>query len=133
MQLDKIITAEDRKVRLPWWALLCMFFGAILLMFFFDHFGKLTLARPFFCSIAVIISAVAMRWRLRQQTWFWTTIAAIVALHIPLILFVPWTADWIPVVVILPIAIADLYAILAIVAVVEKFMGRRENPDAPGH
>jgi hypothetical protein len=44
----------------------------------------------------------------------------IAALHVPLILFVPWTTKWIPAIVIIPIGPADLYAMLAILSVVGK-------------
>jgi hypothetical protein len=49
------------------------------------------------------------------------------ALHVPLILFVPWTTRWIPVLVIIPIGFADLYVMLWVVSVVGKFHGRAEN------
>jgi len=67
--------------------------------------------------------AIAMRWKLRRHIWFWITMTVIAALHIPLILFVPWTTKWVPAIVIIPIGIADLYAMLAILAVVGKFAG----------
>lgn len=44
----------------------------------------------------------------------------IAALHVPLILFVPWTTKWIPAIVIIAIGPADLYAMLAILSVVGK-------------
>jgi len=47
-----------------------------------------------------------------------------------LILFVPWTAKWIPAIVIAPIGIADLYAMLWVILVVGKYMdGRQPQPD----
>ena len=54
--------------------------------------------------------------------WFWTTVGVIAALHVLLILCVPWTSKWIPAVVVIPIGIADLYAMLAIFYVVGKFV-----------
>ena len=47
----------------------------------------------------------------------------IAALHVPLILFVPWTTRWVPAFVAVPLGLADLYAMLAILSVVGKFMG----------
>lgn len=44
------------------------------------------------------------------------------ALHLALILFVPWTTKWIPAVVIGLFAIGDLYVMLWILSVVGKFM-----------
>lgn len=49
------------------------------------------------------------------------------ALHVPLILFVPWTTKWVPAFVIIPIGMADLYLMLLALSVVGKFM---EGPKA---
>ncbi len=122
MPVHKVITAEDRRMRLPVWGYILIPVGAFLLFALFDHFGKLALARPTVFSVSTIIIAVAMRWRLKGRVWFWITMASLAALHAPLILFVPWTAKWIPVLVIIPIGIADLYAMLWVVSVVEKVM-----------
>lgn len=122
MQLDKIITAEDRQMRLPWWGVLCVMVGAFPLFFLFDHYGKLAIARPTLCSVAIIIITIAMRWKLKGHVWFWITMAFLAALHVPLILFIPWTDKWIPALVVIPIGIADSYAMLWVVSVVGKFM-----------
>jgi hypothetical protein len=65
-----------------------------------------------------------MRWKLRGHVWFWITMAFLTALHVPLILFIPWTDKWIPVLVIIPIGIADSYTMLWVVSIVGKFMKR---------
>jgi hypothetical protein len=95
--------------------------GAFLLFFLFDHFGKLAIARPTLYSVAIIIITIALRWKLRGHVWFWITMAFLAALHAPLILFVPWTTRWIPALVVIPIGIADSYAMLWVVSVVGKF------------
>lgn len=128
MPVDKVITADDRQIRLPWWGVLCVIFGALPLLFLFDHFGKLALARPTLTSVAMVTIAIALRWQLRRHVWFWITMAVIAALHVPLILFVPWTTKWVPAFVIIPIGMADLYAMLWILSVVGKFM---EGPKTP--
>ena len=74
----------------------------------------------------MVTITIAMRWKLKRHVWFWITMVILVALHVPLILFVPWTAKWVPVIVIIPIGIADLVAMLAIVSVVRKFVGDRK-------
>jgi hypothetical protein len=50
----------------------------------------------------------------------------LVALHLPLILFVPWTTKWIPAFVVAPVGIADLYLMLWIISIVGKFRGGQE-------
>ena len=129
MQPDKVITEKDRQMRLPLWAAPFVFCGALLLSFIFDHFGKLALARPTFYATAIITIAVAMRWKLKGHAWFWITMAFLTALHFPLILFIPWTTKWIPVLVVIPVGIADLYAMLWVISVVAKFKGA---PIVPG-
>ncbi len=109
-------------MRIPSWGYIFIPVGAFLLSALLDHFGKLALARPTVFSVTMIVIAVAMRWKLKGLMWFWITMASLAALHVPLILFIPWTTKWIPVLVIIPFGIADLYAMLWVVSVVEKVM-----------
>lgn len=120
--LNKVITSEDRQMRLPWWGVLCVIIGALPVFFLFDHFGKLAIARPTLYSVAIIAITVAMRWKLRGHMWFWITMIFFAALHALLILPIPWTTRWIPALVVTPIGIADSYAMLWVVSVVEKYM-----------
>jgi hypothetical protein len=71
--------------------------------------------------------AIAMRWELKRYGWFWITMTFLASLHLPLILFVPWTTKWIPAVVIAPFGIADLYAMLWVLAVVRRYMEGRNT------
>jgi hypothetical protein len=112
-------------MRLPWWGAPFILVGAFVLSFLFDHYGKFALARPTLYSVAIIVITIAMRWRLRGHVWFWLTMAFFAALHVPLILFIPWTTKWIPVLVVIPIGIADSYAMLWIVSLVGKFVGEQ--------
>jgi chromate transport protein ChrA len=111
-------------MHLPWWGVLCVMVGAFPLLFLFDHFGKLALVRPTLYSAAIITITIAMRWKLRRHVWFWVTTTLLAALHLPLILFVPWTTKWVPAIVIIPVGIADSYAMLWAISVVGKFMER---------
>jgi hypothetical protein len=43
-----------------------------------------------------------------------------VAIHVPLILLVPWSSRWIPAIIKLPFCIVDLLLILGIISTVEK-------------
>lgn len=125
----KVFTEEDRKMRLPWWGVLCVILGALALLILFDHFGKLSLARPAMTAAAMVIIAIALRWKLRRHAWFWGTMAILVALHVPLVLFVPWTTRWIPAFIIIPIGMADLYITLLVLSAVGKFMERSRTSD----
>jgi hypothetical protein len=120
-------------MRLPWWGVICVMVAAYLLLLLFGHFGKSAIAPPMLYSAAIIIITVAMRWKLRGHMWFWVTMACLAALHIPLILFIPWTTKWIPALVVIPIGIADSYAMLWVVSVIGKFMEERKSTEKQAH
>ncbi len=101
--------------------------GTFLLALLLHHFGKFALARPIMFSVSIIGVTIAMRWKLKGEVWFWITMASLSAIHVPLILFIPWTAKWIPALVMIPIGIADLYAILWVLVVVGKYMDGPKN------
>ena len=79
---------------------------------------------PTMCSIAVLGLAIAIKWRLRRHVWFWIAVTVIAALHILLILFVPWPTKWVPAAVFAGFGSVDLYGMLAILYVVGKFLER---------
>ncbi|MDE3106183.1 MAG: hypothetical protein KGK08_13510 [Acidobacteriota bacterium] len=112
-----------KRIRLPWWILLPGVIVAAFSAALFDRFGKLYLVLPVLNSIAVLGFLVALKWKLRKRIWFWVTIIIVAALHVPLILFIPWTTKWVPALAIAAIDSADFCVILAILSVVEKFMG----------
>lgn len=88
--------------------------------------GKFDLALPALNSVAVIGFTVALKRKLGRHAWFWGAIAILAALHVPLVLFVPWTTKWVPALAIAAIDSADLIVMLAILVVVERFMGERK-------
>jgi hypothetical protein len=98
--------------------------GALLLYLLFIYFGRFDLARPSLISAGMVALAIALRWKLRRHVWFWITMTILAGLHLPLIVFVPWTTKWIPAIVIAPFGIADLYAMLWVLSVVGKFVER---------
>ena len=118
-----------KTMRLPWWGVLCIIIGALPIYWLFDHFGKLSTALPLLNSLGVIGFVLVLKRQLRRYVWFWITMALIAALHIPLILFVPWTMRWIPALAIAAIDSVDLVVMLAVLAVVGRFM---EGPKPAG-
>jgi hypothetical protein len=119
---SQVITNEDKQMRLGWRGLLFFMLGIVVLGIPFVYWGKFNLALPSFVSAAMIVLAVAMRWKLRRRPWFWITMGFLAAIHQPLIVFVPWTTKWIPAVVIAPFGMLDLHAMLWTLAVVGKHM-----------
>ena len=116
-----------KKLRLPWWAVLCLLVVGMPIPWFFAHFGKLNLFLPTFSSVAVLAIVIVIKFKLRRHAWFWGTMAGLAALHVVLVLLVPWTTKWVPALAIGAIASADVIVMLAIIAVVERFM---EGPNA---
>jgi hypothetical protein len=115
--------AEDKQLTLSWKGGLGVFLGSILVGLLFYHFGILALARPIGYSLIVIVAAISMRWQLRRHVWFWITVTVIAALHVPLILFIPWTTRWIPAILFVPICAGDLAVMLGVIKLVEKLFG----------
>jgi len=109
-------------MRLSWRGGLCIFFGTILLALLFLATGRFELARPMMVSVAMVGLAITMRWKLRKHVWFWITMTFLAVLHVPLILFIPWSTKWIPAVMIAPFGLADLYAMLWVLAFVGRLM-----------
>ncbi len=124
VQSPRLVTSEDKQMRLPWWGVLSIVFGTAVLGLLFVSFGRFDLARPSLISIAVIALAIMMRWKLRKHGWFWITMALFTALHLSLIVLIPWTIRWLPAIVIIPIGMADLYVMLWVLLLVGKLMQR---------
>lgn len=115
-----------KKMRLPWWAVLCLLVFGMPLPWLFDHFGRLNLMLPMWNSVAVLGFMLALKWKLRRHAWFWITMTVIAVLHVPLILFVPWGTRWVPALAIAAIDSLDFCLILWILSVVGRFMGEQK-------
>ncbi len=125
MQLNKEIKNDikaAKKLRLPWWGIVSGIIGSALCAWLFDQFGKLDLVLPTLNGFAVLGFTIALKWKLRQRVWFWTTLTVIAAVHVVLVVSIPWSSKWIPAMAIAAIDTADLVVILGIISVVGKFM-----------
>lgn len=118
-----------KKIRLPWWALLCVLIGSLLSCWFFDHFGRLNLVLPTANIIGVLSLAIAVKWELRRRAWFWLIMSIIAALHVPLILFVPWTDIWVPAAAFAGAASLDLVVVFVIFEAVGNFAEKSESAE----
>jgi hypothetical protein len=119
-----------KKLRLPWWAVLCLLVFGMPLPWLFDHFGKLDLMLPIWNSVAVLGLMFVLKWRLRRHAWFWITMTVIAALHVPLILFVPWGTRWVPALAIAAIDSLDFCLILWILSFVGKLVEGPKNVES---
>lgn len=110
-----------KKLRMPGWAVVCVIIVSFLCAQLSERFGKLNLVLPILNGIGVLGFMIAFKRKLWWHAWFWATMAVIAALHVPLILFVPWGTKWVPALAIAVIDSADFCLILWILAVVGKF------------
>ncbi|HKS80575.1 MAG TPA: hypothetical protein VJR23_03645 [Candidatus Acidoferrales bacterium] len=129
MSLKEVIE-EGNQFRLSWRGILGVIGGTILIGLLFLYFGRFELTRPTLFSVGMIGIAISIKWKLRRHMWFWAAIATIAALHIPLILYLPWTTSWIPALVATPICAADLVIILAVIRLLEKHLDKSIARDA---
>ena len=112
------------KMRLPWWGVLSWMVACAIMAFPLIEIGRFDLVMPTVMSIAVLGVTIAVKWKLRRCAWFWITMAFCAALHVPLILFVPWTTKWVPAPAIAAVSSADLIVMLMVIDVVYRFMER---------
>jgi hypothetical protein len=102
------------------------------LYFLFDHFGRPGNGRAAWFCATVIFLAVKFRWELHKKKWFWPTVVAIVLAHLPLILYVPWTSNWVPSFLIFPLCLVDFVVTLILIHQVEKRMKPARAPKELG-
>lgn len=111
-----------KKIWLPWWALLCWGAACALIELLLLALGRFDLALPTVNSIAVVGFLIALKRKLWPHAWFWGTMAVLAALHVPLVLFVPWTTKWVPALAIAAIDSGDLILMLTILSVVSNLV-----------
>lgn len=121
---------EAKKIWLPWPAVLCLFVLAFLLRRMLKDSGLLYLYRPIWNGVAVFGFLFFLKWRLRRHAWFWITMAAVIALHVLLILFVPWTNKWVPALATACVDSLDICLAFWILGIVEEFAGGPKDNDS---
>ena len=120
-----------RKIRLPLpgWAILLGILGTQPVIYLFDSLGKLNLFLPAFDSIAVLATAIVVKWDLRRLPWFWVTLFVLTAFQTVIILLVPWTTLWVPAMAITGIGCLYLVVVLAAFNVVGQVMNGSGNSE----
>jgi len=111
-----------KKMHLPRWSILPGIIIAFLCSWLFDHFGKLSMTLPTLNCIAVFGFLIALKWKLRRRIWFWCVMIFLAALHVPLILLIPWTTSWVPALAIGVIDSADFCVVVWILAAIGRLM-----------
>ena len=99
--------------------------------FIFAFLGDPARGRSAAGCCGMIMLAVWMRWDIRKRVWFWATITILVLLHVPLILFIPWTNSNYPGVVLLPAGLLDFTIVYWCIKLAEKVMSRGDAASSP--
>lgn|ERR1035441_8353576 len=89
------------------------------------YLGRPELERPAFYATATLAVAVEVCRDLRRRLWFWVSIVLLAALHVPLVMLLPWRAGWVPAPIILMFVVLDLIVMLTIIGFIEKLMSRK--------
>lgn len=74
-------------------------------------------------AFGLLVLAIRAFWYLRRHVWYWVTIVFLVAIHVVLVIRVPWSNRSLPAPALWPIGIADFAAVCGFIKLVEKLMG----------
>jgi hypothetical protein len=89
--------------------------------FSFVYFGRPEIGFTVYLASAALLLAIKLRWQWSGHAWFWGTIALIVAIHIPLVLFVRWPHTNLPTIAFsMPLGMADFLLISGALSLAEK-------------
>ena len=114
---------SENRLTLSWAAAAVLVTFPLLLVFmYFRQPGNGRAA--WFCGMAIFLAA-RFRWELSKKRWFWPSIFAISLVHVPLILFFPWSAAWVPSFLIFPFVLVDFFLVLVLIHRVEKYTARK--------
>jgi hypothetical protein len=105
------------------WLLMVML-CLIPLFFLFVFLGYPGNGRAAVICAGVLATAVKAKWNLRENSWFWATVAILIAIHIPFVLFIPWTTASYPGIALLPVAVVDYAFVYGCIKLTEKIMSR---------
>jgi hypothetical protein len=119
-----------KKIWLPWRVLLPLMVACIPVFMLFDHYGKLNMALPVLNCAGVFGLLIYLKWALRRQPLFWATVAVLVAVHILLIWYIPWTSKWVPAVAIAGISSIDFCLMLLALAAVETLLASQSTAES---
>ena len=114
-----------KKMRLPWWGVLCVFVGSLFVAWLFDSLGRFNLALPLLNGFFTVGFVVALKWKLRTQPWFWIAVIGMAGVLAALILNIPWTTNWVPASAIAGVDTLGFLVMLTVLDAVNAFITRR--------
>jgi hypothetical protein len=99
--------------------ILCMIPPFVLFAFLGHDPGR---GRAASGSVIVIMYAARACWNLRKHAWLWVTLAIVIAVHVLLVLLIPWTSKSYPGTLLLPVAAVDYGIVYGVIKLIEKMM-----------
>ncbi len=96
-------------------------------LFVLTALGYPAMGRAAAISVAAIVTTAIICWDSRRHLWFWITLSILILLHVPLILFVPWSNNNYPGVALLPQALLDFAITCGCINLVAKLMKRTDE------
>ena len=114
-----------QKLWLPWWAVAALMVVSLPILLLFDHFRMLKVSMPIFASVLALGLVIYIKREHIREPWFWATMMVLVALHVAVVLSVPWTSKWVPASVWAGASSLDFCLMLWVVAAVGRWLGRR--------
>ena len=120
----KDVNGEQSPNRLsPRWAMLAMLCTLPILVLF-AYLGEIRRGETAWFCTGMIVLAIRTCWDLRKHVWFWMTVAIVILLHVPLVLFFPWTTKNYPGISLLPVGFLDYAIVYGCIKLAEKVMKR---------
>lgn len=86
----------------------------------FAYFGDPGRGQAAWVGAGMIAVAGRLLWRLRDRPWYWVTLAVIVGLHVPLILFIRWPFKQYSYMQLLPLGFLDFAVVYGVIRLVER-------------
>ena len=99
--------------------------AALSVFFVFAHFGLEGAGRIAGVSVVSIGGAMRIAWPLRNRPWFWVAMTCVGAIHIAIVALYPWSNERYPAVTLIPVMVADIIAILCLLALLAKLLPGR--------
>jgi hypothetical protein len=116
--IDQNESQSDELFSRKWLLLVCLCLVPLFLLFgFLGYPGKGRAATLF---AGVVATAIRASWNLRKHVWYRVTVTTLSALHLLLVLLVPWPSGSFPAVALLPVAVADFAIVYGSIKLAEK-------------
>lgn len=96
--------------------------AALAVFLIFANFGLEGAGRIAAVSVASIGGAMRIAWPLRNRLWFWVAMTCVVAIHVAIVALHPWSNERYPASMLIPVMVADIIAILCLLALLAKLL-----------